>query len=154
MLSQTNKGYYQKNKLLIKQFLKFGIVGAVGTFIDFALLNLFHQFFGWWLYLSATLSFLAAVINNYLFNKYWTFKNFSGNKGADRQFAQFVLVSIVGLLINLGVMSLLVEKWGIWYNWAKAVATLVVLFWNFWANRFWTFRPTKSPDNNLPRADG
>lgn len=132
---------YEKRKNFLLQFIKFSLVGLVGTLIDIGLLNFLHLSLGVFVYLAATISFIAAVLNNFLMNKHWTFKNQAGFHSKSRiQFFQFVFVSVIGLLINLGIMYLLIESFGVWYNWAKLAAVIVVLFWNFFANKFWTFR--------------
>ena len=116
-----------------------------GTLIDLGLLNLLHGYLGVDVYLAATLAFMAAVINNFLLNKYWTFKNQAGYlKKGPAQFFNFVFVSVVGLLINLGIMALLIEVFDLWFNLAKLAAIIIVLFWNFIANKLWTFRLNKS----------
>jgi len=135
-----------KHQFLIRQFLKFAVVGSLGTLIDFGLLNLFVKVFRFDVYFSATLSFIAAVINNFLLNKYWTFKIAQAQdegKGR-RQFVQFSLVSVIGLAINLLIMYVLIQYASLWYNWAKVAATVVVLVWNFWANKLWTFKEKTS----------
>ena len=135
----------EKKKQLIFQFIKFGIVGVIGTLIDIGILNYLHQHFGISVYLAATVAFVVAVINNFLFNKYWTFKNEAGYQSKSHvQFIQFIFISIVGLLINLGIMYLLIEYFDFWFNWAKLAAIIVVLFWNFIANKLWTFRVNKA----------
>lgn len=122
----------------LKQFLKFCIVGTVGTAIDFSLLYLLVEFAHVWYLLAATISFIVAVINNYIFNKFWTFKD--RDKDFLRQFGRFLVVSIIGLGLNVLILYVLVEFAGMWYILAKVLATGVVLIWNFFANKYWTFK--------------
>lgn len=122
----------------LKQFLKFCVVGTVGTAIDFGLLYILVEFSNIWYLLAATISFIVAVINNYIFNKIWTFENKDSN--FLKQFVQFLVVSVVGLGLNVLILYILVEFAGIWYILAKVLATGVVLIWNFFANKYWTFR--------------
>ena len=136
---------FNKHQLLISQFLKFAVVGVLGTLIDFGLLNFFVKVFRFNVYFAATLSFLAAVINNFLLNKYWTFKITQAEKRGRWQFIQFGLVSVIGLAVNLLIMYVLIHYFHLWYNWAKAGATVVVLIWNFWANKLWTFKNKLKP---------
>lgn len=139
------KIFIRENRELFFQFVRFSLVGLSGTLIDVGLLNLLHEGLGVFVYTAATIAFTAAVINNFLLNKYWTFRHRAGYKSRGSvQFFQFIFVSLVGLLINLGIMYLLIEFLDLWFNWAKAAAIIVVLFWNFVANKLWTFR-TKEP---------
>lgn len=125
----------------IKQFFKFCVVGTIGTAIDFGLLYVLVEFGHVFYLLAATISFIAAVINNYLLNKVWTFQD--KNRNFFKQFVQFLLVSLVGLGLNLLILYLLVDKAHLWYIFAKVLATGVVLIWNFIANKFWTFKKEK-----------
>ncbi|RLC63482.1 MAG: hypothetical protein DRI48_08420 [Chloroflexi bacterium] len=146
----------------IGRFLKFSVVGTLGTAIDFGLLNLLVQFAEFQKVVANVCSFTAAVISNFVWNRLWVYPETRGDP-LRKQFAQFFVVNAAGLLINtaifyltdrwfLGEASLLAGPVGalataigmahfdLAYNGAKTIATGVVLFWNFFVNRFWTFR--------------
>ena len=120
-----------------KQFFKYCVVGISGTFIDLALLYSFVEFAHLNVFIATTLSFLVAVINNYTWNKVWTFKDRSTKYS--KQFLQFFLVSCTGLALTLSFMYIFINIIGIWYMIAKALTSLLVLTWNFLANKYWTF---------------
>ena len=137
-----------------KRFLKFATVGAAGAVTDFAILNLLIQLAGAAEWQANTVSFTVAVIQNFFLNRHWTFPE-SRERHAGRQLGQFVLVSVVGLGINMLVFLAIhhgLEAWWITlvgqehlgftisYNFAKLLAIGVVLFWNFAVNRLWTYR--------------
>ena len=141
------------NQKEIRRFLKFATVGAAGSVTDFAVLNILIQLFGFPLALANLFSFTAAVIQNFILNRMWTFPESRGRK-ARNQLLQFTIVSIVGLAINqavfLGINALLLPHWNEWianpelaytisYNFAKLFAIGVVLFWNFFVNRYITY---------------
>lgn len=136
---------YQNNTKEFRRFAKFAIVGALGAIVDFTLLNIFHGFLGWPLLLANTASVSAAIINNFTWNRYWTFPE-SRNRKKRTQLPQFALVNTTGLLINnlivVGANAILVsyinEPYS--YNIAKLIAIGIVLFWNFGINRLWTYR--------------
>ncbi len=127
-----------------KRFLKFAVVGTSGTVVDFGLLNFGILVLGLSKALANTISFSVAVMNNFLWNRLWTFPEtrslpFMG------QLWKFFLVSVGGYILNqaifLGLDHFFLYRLGtLGYNLAKAVATLVVLFWNFGVNRIWTYR--------------
>lgn len=125
--------------LLVEQFIKWSIVGTIGAVIDFSLLFLLHQVLGINVYFSNTISFTAAVINNYLLNRYWTFRGMK-HKEASKQLPQFYLVSVGGYILNQLLLAFFIEIVFLAWYWAKALATIVVLTWNFVVNRIWTFR--------------
>ena len=136
---------YRSNPKEFSRFIKFATVGALGAVIDFGLLNLFRGVFGWELVWANTLSVSAAIVSNFIWNRYWTYPE-SRTRKKRKQLPKFALVNLAGLLINnfivVGTDALLVpyiaEPWS--YNAAKAVAIAVVLFWNFGVNRIWTYR--------------
>jgi len=137
-LSQT----FKSNEL--GRFARFLTVGALGTLLDFGLLSLLKTF-GFPTLLANSLSFSAGVANNFTFNRLWTFAD---AKQSDwrRELMQFLLVSLVGLALNNTIVLLLESSLGqllgqpeYGYLPAKVIATGVVVFWNYFANRYWTF---------------
>lgn len=127
-----------------KRFFKFAIVGTSGAVVDFGLLNLGILIFGMPKALANTISFSAAVVNNFLWNRLWTFPE-TRSSPFFGQFWKFALVSIAGYFLNqtifLGLDHLFLYRLGtLGYNLSKAIATLLVLFWNFGINRVWTYR--------------
>ncbi|TET80849.1 MAG: GtrA family protein [Anaerolineales bacterium] len=141
------------------RFLKFAVVGAIGAIIDFGILYLLHSVLGFHIVLSNTCSFTTAVLSNFLWNRYWTYPD-SRSKPLSTQLRQFFIVNIAGWGINTGILlllrypfaSLIVNigsnltilsnpelSYKLGYNLAKAVATVVVMFWNFGINRIWTY---------------
>jgi len=143
----------------IVRFLKFSVVGTIGALVDFGTLYVLHALLGLHIVLANTCSFSAAVLSNFTWNRYWTYPD-SRSKPIRTQLLQFFVVNAVGWGINTGILVLLrgpcvalvgalgagtalladpalVYKIG--YNLAKATATVVVLFWNFFVNRLWTY---------------
>ncbi|MDQ2798903.1 MAG: GtrA family protein [Armatimonadota bacterium] len=154
----------------VRQFVKFGIVGASSSVINFGLSNLFHYKLGWPLVPALTIAFFLSVLNGFFWNRQWTFKEARG-KPAHTQSLQFLAVNIVGWLLNTSIVVLIIlsykshghglfsnpeearriviamftntgkQEYGpLLFNGALLAATAVVVFWNFFANRFWTFK--------------
>lgn len=119
-------------------FFKYAIVGSFGTAIDLGSLYLFVDLLHIHLLVSTALSFLLAVINNFILNKFWTFQNKSSN--VRKQFIKFLIVSIVGLFLTEICMAFFVYGLTIWYMAAKLITSGLVLVWNFLANKYWTFK--------------
>ena len=137
-----------------KRFLKFASVGALGAVTDFAILNVLVKLAGFLPVVANGFSFSAAVLQNFLLHRWWTYPE-SQIRNTRRQIAKFALVSAVGLGINQLVFDfvdeLLRPNWVDWlsspelgftisYNFAKLFSIGVVLFWNFAANRLWTYK--------------
>ncbi|OQA47465.1 MAG: GtrA-like protein [Chloroflexi bacterium ADurb.Bin325] len=130
----------------IKRFIKFGVVGASGFLVDFAILNLLLFWAGLPPWLANTCSFAVAVTNTFTWNRLWTFPE-SRQRPVSRQLGQFFIVNLVGLGINqlafLGSHALVWQRLfapALAWNLAKATASGIALFWNFSANRLWTWR--------------
>ena len=176
MISQlTARAKVHRQELV--RFLKFCVVGIIGTAIDFGLLNLLYNVLGVHQVLANTVSVSAATVSNYTWSRFWVYPETRHQRGA-RKFVQFVIVSLVALALNtsilwgtdrwfLGESGLLgglvgpVAGWaGLEHsvfssNAAKVIATGIVLFWNFFANRMWTFKDVDQIDTegSRPSAD-
>jgi putative flippase GtrA len=128
-----------------QRFLRFLVVGLSGTLIDFSILWLLRSL-GLPTLIANTLSFSAGVFNNYTWNRLWTFRD-ALQEDWSRQLAQFTFISLIGLLLNnlivLALEAVLrpsLAQPGLSLLLAKCVATGLVVFWNYFANRMWTFR--------------
>lgn len=132
-----------------ERFLKFLVVGTVGFVVDFGTLAILKELVGLPTIIANTISFSAAVVSNFTLNRYWTYPD-SRSKPIRSQMSQFTVVSLVGLALNNGilvtlerVLDRLFVQWAFTlvpgYIPAKMVATVVVLFWNFFVNRYWTY---------------
>lgn len=147
-------GAVRANRKEIGRFLKFSVVGTIGALVDFGTLYLLHAVLGLPILLSNTCSFTAAVCSNFFWNRYWTYPD-SRSKPIRAQLLQFFAVNVVGWGINTGILVYLrfpcaslvgglltlepETAYKLGYNLAKAIATGVVLFWNFFINRIWTY---------------
>jgi putative flippase GtrA len=129
----------------IQRISRFLAVGAVGTVLDFSLLTLL-KLAGLPTLFANSFSFTAGLINNFTWNRLWTFNN-GIQTDWRKQFTQFTIISLFGLALNNiillsleGVLGTMLgqPEWG--YLPAKVIATGVVVFWNYFANRMWTFK--------------
>ena len=130
----------------MNRFLKFAIVGTLGAIVDFSVLNLLVLIFGVPKEFANLISVTCAIFSNFTWNRLWTFPE-SRDHPVHVSFGKFALVNLVGLAINqfIFVMTDSLFFDGIFphpidYNFAKIAAVVVVLFWNFFANRRWTYR--------------
>lgn len=117
-------------KKLLAQFMKFGVVGVIAFVIDYGLLALLTELFGINYLVSATISFTASVVFNYVASMRYVFTHKEG-MSRRREFVIFVVLSVIGLLINNGCMWAGVELLGVHYLLTKIVATAIVVIWNF-----------------------
>ena len=132
----------------LTRFFKFATVGAFGMVVDLSVLNILVKLAGLPLLIANSFSFSAAVISNFTWNRLWTFPE-SRERPISTQLPQFALVNVIGLGINTIVLWLVYQFTQrvlpdpLDYNAAKIMAIGVVLFWNYGANRIWTYRGIK-----------
>jgi putative flippase GtrA len=136
------------------RFLKFAFVGVTGTVVDFGIMNLMRLVFNVPLVWAQAISFTLAVFNNFLWNRYWTYPD-SRSKAAHHQLIQFFLINLVGIAVrtplipwlnklilnslerfdfNLPLSNIVISQ-----NLALAIVIAIVMLWNFFANRYWTY---------------
>jgi len=140
-----------KRLFIIYQASKFLLVGILNTLIDLGVLNFLILVSGTASGLSFSLfkgaSFLVAVVNSYFWNKFWTFEKKETTK-APKEFAQFFVVALIGLGINVLIASFVVNVIGpqfglsekIWANLGAIAATFVGMTWNFLGYKFIVFK--------------
>ena len=118
------------------QLGKFCAVGASGYVVNLAVYAALLKGANLHYTLAATGSFVVAVTNNYLWNRYWTFGPGSGP--AHFEAARFFAVSVGALLINLLVLQLLLMA-ELPELQSQAIAVAVAMPFNFLGNKLWTF---------------
>lgn len=122
---------------IILKFLKYCIVGFSGMSIDFSTTWILKEKVKTNRYVANSVGFSAAAIFNYLLNKAWTFH--SDNKNVTLEFATFMGIAIIGLLINNFIVYLLNEKLNLNFYFSKLIAICIVTIWNFLMNNYFTF---------------
>lgn len=137
------------------RFLRFAVVGVIGAVVDFGVMNLLVNLFHAPLVLGGGISFIAAILSNFTWNRFWTYPD-SRSKPIVRQLVEFSVVSVIGLLIRIPTLALLepvVRRFFISLpvrlplltpkiisdNVTLAIAVVIVMFWNFFVNRYWTY---------------
>lgn len=124
---------------LFQKFIKFGIVGFSGVFVDFSITWLTKEKFRIPKYVANAIGFTTAASTNYLLNRVWTFE--STNPKVMVEYSEFILISMIGLAINTLILWILVSKFKWNFYFSKIFAIGVVTIWNFFANALITFNP-------------
>jgi len=125
-------------KEIFRQFVKFCFVGFANTIIDFSVYIFVSRVLGVYFLYANILAIIVAMTFSFFLNKYWTFKNLE--KKIKTQYIKFTLVNLVYFFLNNSIVFILVANFKFYDLGAKAVAIIVGLFWNFIANRYWTFK--------------
>jgi putative flippase GtrA len=135
------------------RFTKFAIVGALGSAIDIIGMNLLVSLAGASLVLAGSISFIIATVSNFTWNRLWTYPE-SRSKPLMGQLLQFSMVNTIGLCIRIPILKFgepLLDRYllnmpyaaehhtFISHNITLALAIGVVMLWNFFVNRYWTY---------------
>jgi putative flippase GtrA len=126
---------------LMRQFVKFNLVGLLNTALDFVLFSLltwFGVFYIW----AQCISYVLGTINSYTLNKYWTFTQ----KGRlePKQAMRFLVLNLGSLLLSLGMLAFLSDYMGINVLVAKLITTTVTTLFNYAGNKLWVFRTSET----------
>ena len=129
-VSETNNWFIQ--------LFRYCFVGGFAFLVDYGLLVFFTEVFGLHYLVSATISFIAGLIVNYLLSTSWIFrKSTITNKWAE--FIVFAIIGVVGLLLNNLLLYLFTDLAHIHYMISKLLTTALVMFWNFGARKIILF---------------
>ncbi len=121
---------FLKSKLF-KQIVKFIFVGGTAFVIDYLVMVFLTEVFNINYLVSSVISFCVSVIYNYVMSTVWVFE-VDKEKSKTQTFAMFIILSVIGLIINTIVMWLLVDGTNLMpYTIAKIIATAVVMVYNF-----------------------
>ena len=143
---------------VVYQFAKFAAVGTLNSFIDFGVVNLLIAIFGVATGIAFSIfkaiSFLFATTNSFFWNKFWTFDS----KGGDttKQAIQFYVIAGIGLLVNVGVATLVNGARGeavavnLWANFAVLCGIFASFIWNFLGYKFIVFKKQEPADGQEP----
>ncbi|HSM71196.1 MAG TPA: GtrA family protein [Anaerolineales bacterium] len=136
------------------RFFRFATVGAIGSLIDIGVMNLLTQVFHFPLVLGGSISFICAVTNNFLGNRYWTYPD-SRSRRIRHQFGMFLVVNTIGITIRIPILKYVEPHMAQMFesmahlsldaadalakNATLLFAIGVVMLWNFFINRYWTY---------------
>jgi putative flippase GtrA len=134
----------------IDRLLRFGVVGCSGIIIDFFITWLLKEKIKLNRFIASAAGFVVTVFSNYIFNRFWTFNSTQPNIGT--QFVLFLLISLIGLLLNPGIVYWLHKK-NHWHFYLSKLTAIALLFcWNFAVNSLITFHNLNLNYCNTPFA--
>jgi putative flippase GtrA len=119
------------------QLVKFCTVGASGYVVNLCVFALCVEGLGMHHLAGATAAFVVAVLNNFWWNRHWTFRARSGRAGF--QAARFFTVSVVAFLFAASILELLVSVAELPELPAQAISIVVATPLNFIGNKMWSF---------------
>lgn len=120
------------------QLFKFCAVGGSGYVVNLSVFAVFVEVFDAHHLIAATAAFVVAVLNNFWWNRHWTFRAGGGHAGF--QAMRFFTVSVAAFLFAAAVLELLVSVAGVAELPAQAIAIISATPLNFIGNKMWSFR--------------
>jgi putative flippase GtrA len=136
------------------RFLKFATVGAIGSVVDIVVMNLLTQLFHMRLVFAGTISLICAILCNFILNRFWTYPD-SRSRHFLHQLSMFFLVNLIGIAFRVPILHFVEPPMASAFQnfahlsgssaeiYAKnatiAFAIGVVMIWNFFINRYWTY---------------
>lgn len=133
----------------LDRFIRFGLVGLSGVFVDMIIFYLLSDpsSLAWGLTRSKIIAAEVAILNNFSWNDFWTFRDISSHqKGWSKRFKRFLkfnLVCLAGVILNVLILNLLFNGFGLNRYLANLIAIAIVTFWNFWINLKLKWRVTE-----------
>jgi len=129
------------------RFIRFAFVGLSGLLVDMGLLYFFYDILSFGLTRSAILAGELAIVNNFLWNDRWTFKDLSKKQSSPRQqlkrFLKFNIICLMGLILKILLLNVLFNGLHLNAYLANFLAIAVVTAWNFWINLRLNWRVTQ-----------
>lgn len=122
-----------------KELSRFSIIGVLNTLIDFITFTIFNSLFGVNYVISQLAGYSLGVVNSFVFNKKWTFKENNANKKISKELFQFIVVNITSLSVSIICMKFLVKDFNVNIFISKIIVTLIAQVTNFAAYKFWVF---------------
>lgn len=122
----------------IKRFLCFCTVGFSGVFVNEGVLKFFTEIGGLYYVYSSLLAVEAAIISNFLFNEFWTFRDRSGQQPSLvsrlRRFGIFNSICALGAILNVAILLALTELAGVFYLISNLAGIGISTLWNYGLN--------------------
>ena len=122
---------------MLRQFIKYGIVGASNTVLTFVIYTVLVEALGVQYVIALLAGYLAGSLNSYLLNRHWTFR--AGHLAHASVGPRFAVVQIVAIGVNTALLVLFVDDLHVHKILAQAILTVPVLAVTFFVNRAWSF---------------
>lgn len=136
---------------LIKEFLRYLVVGGTAFLVDYATLYLLSHFVfqsmgDVGVYLATAIGFIAGLTYNYILSLIWVFQGAKERQQGKSVggFALFALIGIIGLLLTEGGMYIGFQLLQIHYMIVKLFVAAIVLLWNYGARKLLIFRDVRT----------
>ena len=125
--------------LFAKHAIKYYAVGASGVLVNLGILYALTDLAGYWYIASQVIAISVSITSNFLFNRFWTFRDSIEDQRNGVMYLKFLIVSLIGMGIQLGITYVLVESIAVYYMYAAGIGIIIAGAINYVVNRRWTF---------------
>lgn len=122
------------------QFFRYLFVGGIATVVDWGVLFALTELLQLHHLISAIFAFAAGLATNFLLSKLLVFRANEARTNALGEFLGYALIGIIGLGITELIMYLFTDGLSLYYMLSKAIATVVVLVWNYVARKLLLYK--------------
>lgn len=124
----------------LKHLSRFSAVGILNTLVDFITFTIFNELIGVGYIISQVLGYSFGVMNSFIFNRRWTFKDRDSDKKTFHELIEFIAVNLISLTITLIAMKFLVKGFILNIYISKIIVTIIAQVTNFLCYKLWVFR--------------
>lgn len=126
----------KKNKIFEKfrKITKYFFISLIATITDIIFLYFFTEIINLFYLVSATISYIIGMFIAFAGNRKYTFEN-KRNKQEVHKFIDFSVISIIGLVLNIILLKVFTEDFGIWYIYSKIIAVILIFFIKYIAHK-------------------
>ena len=146
MTSQWRIVSWLSRSRLNSSVVRFVLAGGFSFLVDFGLLALLHQVLGLSLWFATGAAFLASFFIAYFLQRIFAFTSTSPHGST---LVRYSLLVALNSLATVGIVALSAASALGWER-GKVAAAALTTIWNFFAYRYWVFRPTIQ--ENFPEA--
>ncbi|MYT29421.1 MULTISPECIES: GtrA family protein [unclassified Streptomyces] len=128
---------------LVREVVKFGAVGGAGVVVNFAVFNLVRHLTELPVVRASIVATVVATVTNYVGYRYFAYRD-RDKRGRTRELTLFLLFSVVGLIIENGILYTATYGFGwdapLQNNVFKFLGIGIATLFRFWSYRTWVFR--------------
>ena len=131
LITETSSGWIQLFRYLF--------VGGFSFLVDYGLLYILTEYAHLHYLFSATISFIAGLVTNYILSTHWIFRH-SKLKSKTVEFIIFSIIGVVGLGLNNLLLYAFTDRLHIHYMLSKLITAAIVMLWNFFGRKLILFK--------------
>jgi len=126
------------------RLVRYMVSGGTAALFNFGILFILVHFGKMYYLYASMLAFTLSIAVSFTLQKFWTFRN-SHLEGVHLQFARYLAIVLLNLILNTALVYFFVEKLGVWYLLAQVIATLIIAVIGYFGYRHFVFtKPTSS----------